>query len=296
MNRGSEKFDWNQARAFLTTAQSGSLSAAARHLKLTQPTLSRQVAALEAGLGVTLFERVGKRLILTQSGLELLDHVKEMGEAAAKVSLTASGQSQEIEGRVSITASDLSATYILPPILRDLRKAAPGIKVDVVVSNDLQDLRLREADIAIRHVRPTHPDLTAKRLTDQTGHLYAMRSFLDRVGRPDSLEALSRYDFVGHGDLDRMIEFLAPFGLHLKTENFVLSADNGITVLELMRQGLGVTALSQEAAEMIPECEPVLPDQIMVPIPVGLVTHRELHTSRRIRLVFDFLADAIERV
>ena len=122
MNWQSISFDWNQVRAFLVTAEEGSFSAAARALGLTQPTLGRQVAALEGHLGVTLFERVGRSLSLTQSGLELLDHVREMGDAAGRISLTASGQSQRIEGQVCITATDVVSIYLLPDALKQLRK------------------------------------------------------------------------------------------------------------------------------------------------------------------------------
>lgn len=290
MNWSAVTFDWNQARAFLATVEEGSLSAAARVLKQTQPTLSRQVAALEEDLGVTLFERVGRSLVPTAAGLELLDHVRGMAEAATRVSLSASGQSQAIEGTVTITASDGLSAFQLPPILKRLRAEAPGIKVELVVSNDIRDLRLREADIAIRHVRPDHPDLIAKRLRDSTGHLYAMPAYLDRAGRPATLADLSNHDILGHGDDARMAEFLADFGVTLTARNFVLSADNGLVVLELMKQGLGISALSREMAATVPDLEPVLPDQLIVPIPVWLVTHRELHTSRRIRIVFDLLA------
>ena len=290
MNWSAVTFDWNQARAFLATVEEGSLSAAARVLKQTQPTLSRQVAALEEDLGVTLFERVGRSLVPTAVGLELLDHVRGMAEAATRVSLSASGQSQAIEGTVTITASDGLSAFQLPPILKRLRAEAPGIKVELVVSNDIRDLRLREADIAIRHVRPDHPDLIAKRLRDSTGHLYAMPAYLDRAGRPATLADLSNHDILGHGDDARMAEFLADFGVTLTARNFVLSADNGLVVLELMKQGLGISALSREMAATVPDLEPVLPDQLIVPIPVWLVTHRELHTSRRIRIVFDLLA------
>ncbi|RVU37964.1 LysR family transcriptional regulator [Hwanghaeella grinnelliae] len=290
MNWAAVTFDWNQARAFLATVEEGSLSAAARVLKQTQPTLSRQVAALEQDLGVTLFERVGRSLVPTASGLELLDHVRGMGEAATRVSLSASGQSQAIEGRVTITASDGLSAFQLPPILKRLRAEAPGITVEVVVSNEIRDLRLREADIAIRHVQPDHPDLIAKRLRDSIGHLYAMPAYLDRAGRPATLADLSDHDVIGHGDNARMAEFLADFGVTLTDRNFTLSADNGLVVLELVKQGLGISALSREMAATVPALEPVLPDQLAIPIPVWLVTHRELHTSRRIRIVFDLLA------
>lgn len=104
--------DWNHIRAFLATADSGSLSAAARKLGLTQPTLSRQVAALETELGLLLFERVGRSLELTQAGRELLDHSRTMGQAAEALSLSATGQAQSIDGTIRITASDMmSLTY-----------------------------------------------------------------------------------------------------------------------------------------------------------------------------------------
>ena len=293
MNWSAINFDWNQARAFLATVEEGSLSAAARALKLTQPTLSRQVAALEQELGVTLFERVGRSLVPTASGLELLDHVRRMGEAAAQVSLSASGQAQTVEGKVTLTASDGFSAFTLPAIMERLRREAPGIFVEVVVSDEIRDLRMREADIAVRHVRPEHPDLIAKRLRDRAGHLYAMRTYLDRRGRPATLADFSAHDFIGYSEIDRMVEILNGFGLTLTEKNFVMAANNGLVVMELMRQGLGITALSREMAETVPGIEAVRPDLLEVPIPVWLVTHRELHTSRRIRIVFDILAEEL---
>lgn len=293
MNWSAVTFDWNQARAFLATAEEGSLSAAARVLGLTQPTLSRQVAALERDLGVTLFERLGRSLVLTEAGLDLLDHVRRMGEAASSLVLAASGQSQAIEGKVTITTSDGFAAFRLPPVLARLREEAPGISLEIVVSDDIRDLRLREADIAIRHVRPDHPDLIARRLSDGVGHFYGMPDYLDRAGRPETLAELSDHSILGHGDNARMAEFLSDYGVTLTARNFSLSADNGLVVLELVKQGLGITALSRDMAASVPGIEPVLPDQLAVPIPVWLVAHRELHTSRRIRLVFDLLAEEL---
>ena len=105
MNSPAAAFDWNQARAFLATAETGSLSAAARQLGQTQPTLGRQIAALEDRLGVQLFDRVGRGLVLTQAGRELMVHVRTMEEAATRFSLAATGRSEEIAGEVSVTAS-----------------------------------------------------------------------------------------------------------------------------------------------------------------------------------------------
>ena len=122
MDWRSVNFDWNRARAFLVTAEEGSLSAAAKALGMTQPTLGRQVTALEQELGVVLFERAGRGLILTPNGLNLLEHVRSMGEAAGRVSLAASGQAETIEGSISITASELTSVFLLPPIVERLRE------------------------------------------------------------------------------------------------------------------------------------------------------------------------------
>ena len=293
MNWQSVTFDWNRARAFLVTAEEGSLSAAARALGLTQPTLGRQVSALEAELGVTLFERVGRSLELTQSGQELLEHVRTMGEAASHISLTASGQSKSIEGHVCITATDIMSAYLLPPVLKQLRAIAPGIEIEIVSSNTISDLQRREADIAIRHVRPSQPELIAKLLRETSGHLYAATSYLDRIGRPKTPADLVNADFIGIGDNDRMISVLNDLGLSLTRANFGISSASGVVAWELVKQGMGICVNAKEVAAITPSVECVLPDLKPVPVPIWLATHRELHTSRRIRLVFDFLADAL---
>ena len=288
-------FDWNQARAFLVTAEEGSLSAAARALGLTQPTLGRQVAALEENLGVTLFERVGRSLSLTEAGLDLLGHVKAMGEAAGQVSLAASGQSQTIEGQVVITASDLLSAYVLPPILDDLRELAPGIDVEVVASNEIRDLKRREADIAIRHVRPDQPDLIAKQVPGTTGHFYAAPSYLKRHGRPETVDDLANAVFVGTGEITSYLNAIQPAGLPVTKANFKYVSDSGIVSWEMVKQGLGMCIMTNELAALTPGVEQVLPEFPPMPVPIWLVTHRELRTSRRIRLVFDLLSDAFTK-
>lgn len=292
MNWKSISFDWNHVRAFLVTVEEGSLSAAARALGQTQPTLSRQVTALEENLGVILFERGHRSMSLTRPGLELLDHVRAMGDAAGSISLIASGQSQTIEGHVSITASEVTSTYILPPVLKQLHALAPEIEVGVIASNEVRDLTRREADIAIRHVRPEQPDLIAKLVRKTTGHLYASTEYLDIHGRPGSAAELADANFIGFESPERMLPVLNMIGLSLTKRNFKLTSNNGVVVLEMVKQGLGIGVMAKEIAALMPGVECVLPELDPIPIPIWLVTHRELHTSRRIRLVFDLLTEA----
>ena len=293
MDWQSVTFDWNQVRAFLVTAEEGSFSAASRALGLTQPTLGRQVAALEDRLGVTLFERLGRSLSLTQSGLELLEHVRAMGDAAGRIALTASGQSQRIEGHVCITATDVLSMHLLPPALRRLRDMAPAIEVEVVASNEVRDLRRREADIAIRHARPEQPDLIAKLLRELSIRLYASTDYLDCLGRPGSLSDLAEAVFIGFDRSDRLLTRLKQMGLPLEKDNFRLTSENGAVVWEMVKHGLGIGLMAEDVADQTPGVECVLPDLDPIPVPVWLVTHRELHTSRRIRLVFDVLAETL---
>ena len=273
----------------MVTAEEGSLSSAAKALKLTQPTLSRQVAALESALGVTLFERVGRGLALTDAGLALLDHVRSMGEAANHVAMIASGQSMRVEGLVSVSASHAVAAYLLPEILRELPGIAPGIRLDIVASNQLSDLKRREADIAIRHVRPEQPDLIGKLVRQSQGHLYAATAYLDRIGRPQSPDDLNDADFVGFDQTGRLVAFLNGRGFNITAKNLRFASENSVASWELVKAGLGIGVMASDIADKTAGVELILPE-ITVAVPLWLTTHRELRTSRPIRIVFDFLA------
>lgn len=293
MNSPAAAFDWNQARAFLATAETGSLSAAARQLGQTQPTLGRQIAALEDRLGVQLFDRVGRGLVLTQAGRELMVHVRTMEEAATRFSLAATGRSEEIAGEVSVTASDMMATYTLPPILAALARTAPEIRIRLIASNDLQDLTRREADIALRHVRPTQGDLTARLVAEGTARMYATPGYLDRIGRPASLADLARASFIAMGPAEDYARQLGLRGIPVAPAQVTHSTDSGLAYWALVREGLGIGVMADDIAARTPGIEAILPDLAVVQVPVWLVTHRELHSSRRIRLVYDTLAAAL---
>jgi len=290
MDWRSITFDWNRARAFLVTAEEGSLSAAARALNLAQPTLGRQVTALEQELGVTLFERVGRGLQLTQSGLDLVEHVRVMGDAANRLSLTASGQSTSIEGSVCISATEVMAAFGLPPIIQKLRRVEPGIEIEVIASNSSSDLKRREADIALRAFRPTQADLIAKKLGDGRAHLYASPHYLQQLGKPSSPDDLKNAEFVGFDRTDRLIAALNAGGFNLTPRNFPIITENHLVQWELVKQGVCIGVMLDEVGDAEPLVERVLPGIEPFIGELWLVAHRELKTSRRVRMVFDFLA------
>jgi DNA-binding transcriptional LysR family regulator len=293
MDWRSVTFDWNRARAFLVTAEEGSLSAAARALGMAQPTLGRQVAALERELGVALFERTGRGLFLTPAGLELVEHARAMGEAASRVSLAASGQAQSVEGKVTVTASEVYSVYLLPPVVARLRRAHPGIEIEIVATNDLRDLRRREADIAVRNTRPSDAELIARKLRDDRGQLYATPDYLKRIGDPTASEGFSEAEFIGFPDRERMVEWLASLGFPLSARNFPVTSESHLAQWAMVKAGAGIGVITCAVGDAEPTVRRALPSLPDVVFPVWLTAHREVRTSRRVRIVFDHFAEAL---
>lgn len=288
--------DWNHLRAFHETASAGSLSAAARRLRLTQPTLSRQIQALEAALGVPLFERVGRRLTLTETGSDLLDHIRVMNDAADAVALAASGRVDEVGGRVLISATDTYCAYILPPMVARIRAEAPNVSVALVAANELSNLHRREADVAIRHVRPDQPGLVGRHVRDTEARFYASRDWTGRNAPPRTVADLATAALIGFGDTERFSAHLRAIGIPMRAEDFRLMADSSVAVWEMVKSGIGVAAMLREIAQRTPDLIELLPDMPPIPVPVWLVTHRELQSSPRIRLVHDILAEELARL
>lgn len=286
------RFDWNRARAFLVTAEEGSFSAAARALGSTQPTIGRQVAALEEELGVALFERIGSALELTSAGADLMEHVRAMGEAATQMSLVATGQSLALEGTVCVTASELISAYLLPPVIGAIRQEHPRIELEIVASNTARDLRRREADVAVRNFASSQPELISKKLGERTARLYATPGYLASVGDPRTPSELGRASFFAFDRTDVMIRGLRALGLEVTRAHFPVVTENHLVQWEMCKRGLGICIVMDEVGDAEPSVARVCPE-ISFPVPMWLTAHRELRTSRRIRVVFDRLAEAL---
>ena len=293
MSWSSVQFDWNNALAFLVTAEEGSLSAAGRALGIAQPTVGRQVAALEKELDVILFDRVGKQLVLTEIGLELLEYLRQMSEAASRVSIAASGRSQEIDGEVCISATDSIAALCLPPIIKKLRACYPGIKIKVIASNELTNLGQKEADIAIRNTQPTHPDLVAKKVCDAAARLYGSIEYIDKLGRPITAAKLTNAEFAWFDRSNESIKPLQNLGLSITQDNFSVISENHLVQWENTKLGIALGIMIEAVGDKEPLVERVLPDSEVIIFPIWLVAHKQLKSSKRVRVVFDMLADSL---
>lgn len=283
-------FDWNRARAFLISAEERSLSAAAKAIGCTQSTISRQISALEEELGVALFERGSTGLVLTPNGSRLLEFVRLMAASAEEFSLAATQQADSLEGKVCVSANELMANFILSPILTRLSFEQPALKIELVASNQASDILRREADIAIRSFRPTQQGLIARKLGEDQYKLFAAKSYAQSVEDWGDVAGLR---FVGSDDAYKLVRILSEQGLKLSLDNFKLSANLHLAHWELVRQGAGIGVATADVGAQDPLIQPVLPEVELPRTEVWLVSHRELRTSRRVRLVYDYLATAL---
>ena len=286
--------DWTLLRSFLAVAETGSLSGAARALGLSQPTLGRHIAEIEAALNVTLFARTARGLALSVAGTALAPHARAMKAAAQALSLAAAGLDADISGTVRITASQIMATYILPAILADLRVREPQIEIELVPSDTTENLMLREADIAVRMFRPTQLDLITRHIMDLPLGLYAAKTFLDRVGRPATPDAVLALDLIGFDRSDLMLRMLSGLGVSRTRGDFPVRCDDQVVYWNLVRAGCGIGGMQCLVGDADPLVERVAPFVTLPALPVWLTAAEALRQSPRIRRVFDHLTQGFQ--
>ncbi len=281
---------WDELRTFVEVSRDGSLSGAARRLGLTQPTVGRHIDALEAALGLTLFTRSPRGLTATPAALALEPHVEAMATAAAALGRAASGEAAADQGTVRVTASDVIGCEVLPPILAEFHAAHPGIAIELALSNRTADLARRDADIAVRMVRPTQSGLVARRIGASRIGLYAHRDYLARFGEPRSLADLANRCMIGFDRDNSSFRGAGEFARALTRETFGFRCDNDLAQLAALRAGAGVGGCQENIARRVPELVAVLPNAFHYALEVWLVMHEDLKATRRVRLLFDHLA------
>jgi len=282
--------DWSLISAFLAVAETGSLSAAARQIGASQPTLGRRIAALEAQLGAELFRRHARGFELTDVGAALMPDAEAIRDAMGRITLTAAGEGQEISGTVRITASDMLSYFHLPPIIAALRRAEPAIEIELVPSDATSNLLFREADIAIRMYRPTQLDLVTRHLGDIELCALAARSYLDAHGRPQSAADLMNHQVVGY---DANADIAAGFkvaGMPVQRDWFAVRCDDNLAYWALVRAGCGIGFGQRVIAARYDDIE-VLDFGLELPrLPVWLTAHEAMRRAPRVRRVWDHLA------
>ena len=286
--------DWALLQSFAAVAEHGSLSAAARASDATQPTLSRHIAMLEQDLGARLFERTTSGVTLTDAGLDLIEHVRAMADAATRLSMAREGQNQTLTGTVRITASQVMATFVLPPLLASLHVTHPEVTIEVVASDETNNLSRREADIAVRMYRPTQNDVIAQHVGDMGLAAYATPAYLARSGGFDGVADLLSHDLVGFDRNPLILDGLRAQGLNATRDHFRFRSDDQVVCWQMVRAGFGIgfgqMAIGDADADIVNLSGP----DPVAQIPVWLTAHPELRTTPRVRKVFDHIRDGLK--
>jgi len=284
---------WETYRSFLAVMTEGSLSAAARKLGLTQPTLGRHIDELEEALGQSLFTRSQAGLIATQAARELLPHARAMASAADALIRTASGTEREERGTVRVTASVFIGSEVMPAILTRFREKHPAIAVELVLSDLSQDLLRREADIAVRMVQPKQDALIARKIGSITIGLFGHRDYLARSGTPQTLEDVADHAIIGFDKETAFERGLKEVGLPLAREMFSLRVDSDPARINALRVGYGLGLCQIGVARRDPDLVHLLPKAIRIDLPLWLCMHKDLKDTRRVRLLFDHLVEGL---
>lgn len=286
-------FDWSLVRSFVAVLEQGSLLAAARHLKSSQPTIGRHVAQLEAQLGVALFDRTGRGLVPTEAALRLAASARAMQSGADQLARSVVGSDRSASGTVRITASQPVSCYVLPPLLARMRLSLPDVQVELLASNSVSNLLRREADIAVRMVQPEQASVIARRVGKVALRACAHQDYLRRRGVPRNPADVLAHDLIGSDRGDEVLRGFAAHGFPVTREHFAFRSDDLIVVWQAVRAGLGIGFVSEHLIRTDPAVVPILPKLTIEPIPVWLAVHREVRTSTRIRAVYDFLSEAL---
>ncbi|SFU15123.1 LysR family transcriptional regulator [Sedimentitalea nanhaiensis] len=287
--------DWSLVQSFLAVAETGSLSAAARRLGRSQPTLGRQIRALEENLGAELFLRHPRGLRPSETGAALLPMAQRMQAEMHTLSLTAAGQSQRLQGAVRITASVFASHHLLPPILADIRAAEPLIQLDLIPSDTTENLLFREADIAVRMYRPTQLDIVTRHITDLELGIFAAHSYLRRAGHPETAEDLMGHDLIGYDRNDLILRAMQAMGWSVTRDAFAVRCDNQATYWDLLRAGCGIGFSQANVGRADPLVQELEMGIDMPPLPVWLAAHPMMRQTPRLRRVWNLLADGLAR-
>lgn len=285
----SQEPSWDLYRTFNVVLSEGSLSGAARALGMTQPSIARHIDALEEAVGASLFLRTARGLSPTDAALELKPFAELMASTSAALLRTAEGRTGEVDGTVRISASEVVGIIHLPAILTRLRQRYPRLTIELSLSNAVDDLLKRQADIAIRMVRPEQQALRAKRVGSFPVGLHAHRDYLARRGTPKGMDDLRHHDIIGYDVETPAIRAFAERHPGLDRASFALRVDSNIAHLTAIQAGFGIGICQTIIADTDPNLMRVLPDAFHEELETWVVMHEDLSANTRCRAVFDAL-------
>jgi DNA-binding transcriptional LysR family regulator len=288
----SDPVAWDDQRTFLAVLEEGSLSAAARRLGISQPTVRARVESLEQALGTALFTRSPNGLMPTEQARALGECARAMARASDAFVRAASAQPGEVAGVVRLSVSEFVGVEVLPPMLAAIRRRDPRLTFEVLLSNASADLLEQEVDIAVRMHPPRQGALVARKVGVLPLGLFAHRDYLAQHGQPQTVEDLARHDFIGPDRARSDFQIGSVLLSYVGRERFVVRTDSHPAQLAAARAGLGIAVVQRPVAMADPLLLPVLPGLTVANLETWIVTHEDLRALPRIRAAFDGLVEA----
>jgi DNA-binding transcriptional LysR family regulator len=286
---------WDELRSFRAVLREGSLSGAARRLGVAQPTLGRHIESLEDALGVALFTRSARGVTPTEAALHLAPHLEDMAAASAALARAAAGEAAPDQGVVRVTASEVIGCEVLPPLFASFHLVNPGIVIELAVTNRNEDLSRRDADIAVRMIRPTQNAVVARRIGESKIGLYAHRAYLKAFGTPVTLDDLKAHKLIGYDQDDRPFRGVGALADQISRDKFGFRSDNNLAQLAALRAGVGIGGCQEAIANRDPNLVRLLADSFTYALEVWLAIHEDARATPRIHRLFDHLADGLSQ-
>ena len=285
---------WDHFRSFLAVLDEGSLSAAARTLGLTQPTVGRHIEALEAMFGTALFLRIPQGLLPTDTALAMRPQAEVMAASSATLARIASGAHQNAQGTVRISASEIVAIEILPPVLASLQESHPKLEIELSLSDKVEDLLRHQADIAVRMVAPQQGNLLSQRIGTIRIGFHAHKSYLAKHGTPVTLEDLHQHRLIGFDRHLAYIRDILKMRPDLAQIHFAFRCDSNAAQFAAIRSGAGIGMCQTTLAKRHDDLVEVLPNQLNINLDTYVVMHEDLKHSPRCRVTFDAIVNGLK--
>jgi DNA-binding transcriptional LysR family regulator len=284
--------EWQLYRTLLAALQEGSLSATARLLGISQPTVGRHIDALEAALGMSLFTRSSSGLLPTETALTIKPYAERMQATAEALRRAATAHKGVARGTVRITVAEMMGVEVLPPMLTAIRNTYPAITLELVLSDRVENILNQEADIAVRMLDPTQEALVARKIGRIEIGAYAHPDYLKRHPAPRNIDDLAGHNLIGFDHESAYIRRMLSDGPALRRSMFALRTDSNVAQLAAIRAGFGLGFCQLGLARREPRLRRVLPELTMT-LDTWLVMHEDMRHNAACRAVFDMLAEGL---
>lgn len=289
-----QNLDWNLLKSFIYVVKEGSLSGAARALNSSQPTIGRHIEALESELKLSLFIRTREGLLPTEDALNLLPEAQTMLGAYSTFIRKLEGDDQDNVGTIRLAVSEIMGIEVLPDLLAKFHRLYPRIKIELSISNKVDNLLRRDADLAIRMTQPQQDALLAKKVGISPLGFYCHKAYINRRGLPRRLENLKEHTLIGPDEDLLFLEILKSSGLNLTRSDIAFRMDNQIAQIALLRKGLGIGVMQVQLAKRESGLQQLFAGELNIPLPIWVVMHEDLKANKRVRLLFNFLIAELE--